>query len=107
MLLAHSDNLPDNRPAIVSTRGGEVMIIGSTDGRREFHGLGSRAAVQGAVRARILITTIWWMNTIALGPASGPVQVTAVTPQKAAPDAEAAAESKTIAMLRGARVRLV
>ena len=104
VFLAHSDNLLDNRPAIVSTRGGEVMIIGSTDGRREFHRLGGRAAVQGAVAGADPYNNDLWMNTIALGPASGPVQVTAVTPRKAAPDAEAAAESKTIAMLRGARV---
>jgi len=32
----HSDNLLDNRPALVSTKPGELLIIHSSDGRRRF-----------------------------------------------------------------------
>lgn len=32
----HSDNLLDNRPALVSTAPGELLIFGSSDGRQQF-----------------------------------------------------------------------
>jgi hypothetical protein len=35
--LHHSDNLLDNRPALASVKGGELMVIGSSDGRRLFY----------------------------------------------------------------------
>jgi hypothetical protein len=34
--LHHSDNLLDNRPAVVSRAPGTVMVLGASDGRREF-----------------------------------------------------------------------
>src|SRR5262249_8561224 len=34
--LDHSDNLLDNRPALVSTKAGEIAVIHSSDGRRRF-----------------------------------------------------------------------
>jgi hypothetical protein len=34
--LAHSDNLFDNRPAVVSTKPGELVVIGSSDGRGNY-----------------------------------------------------------------------
>jgi len=34
--LHHSDNLLDNRPALVSRAAGSVMVVGSSDGRRQF-----------------------------------------------------------------------
>ena len=34
--LAHSDNLLDNRPAVVATRPGELVEVGSSDGRGNF-----------------------------------------------------------------------
>ncbi|MEO7653612.1 MAG: hypothetical protein ABIZ80_24400, partial [Bryobacteraceae bacterium] len=36
IFVAHSDNLLDNRPAMISTKGGELMVIGSSDSRRNF-----------------------------------------------------------------------
>jgi len=35
--LNHSDNLLDNRPALVSTRGGQLLVLGSSDNRRQFY----------------------------------------------------------------------
>ncbi len=32
----HSDNLLDNRPALVAARAGELTVVGSSDGRRRF-----------------------------------------------------------------------
>jgi hypothetical protein len=36
VFINHSDNLLDNRPALVSTAAGELWLIGSADGRQQF-----------------------------------------------------------------------
>ena len=36
IFLAHSDNLLDNRPAVIASRAGELVVIGSSDGRRNL-----------------------------------------------------------------------
>ena len=36
IFLAHSDNLLDNRPALASVKPGQLLVIGSSDGRRQF-----------------------------------------------------------------------
>ncbi|HEV3333025.1 MAG TPA: hypothetical protein VG096_18685 [Bryobacteraceae bacterium] len=36
IFLSHSDNLLDNRPALVSPRAGELLVLGAADGRRHF-----------------------------------------------------------------------
>jgi hypothetical protein len=52
--LAHSDNLLDNRSAVVATKPGELVVIGSSDGRGDYlAGLSNvlkerRAAARGA-----------------------------------------------------------
>ena len=37
IFIPHSDNLLDNRPALVSSGSGELMIVRSADGRQQFH----------------------------------------------------------------------
>src|SRR5215469_15604866 len=37
IFLSHTDNLLDNRPALVSTRPGQLLVLGSADGRRQFY----------------------------------------------------------------------
>ena len=37
VFLTHSDNLLDNRPAIVSPEAGRLFVLGSSDDRRQFH----------------------------------------------------------------------
>jgi hypothetical protein len=37
IFLSHTDNGLDNRPALVTTRSGELMVLGSADERRQFH----------------------------------------------------------------------
>lgn len=39
IFIPHSDNVLDNRPALVSTAAGELMIVASSDGRQQFHPL--------------------------------------------------------------------
>ncbi|MCI0338462.1 MAG: hypothetical protein L0226_12870 [Acidobacteria bacterium] len=36
IFISHSDNLLDNRPALASTAAGELLIVGSSDGRQHF-----------------------------------------------------------------------
>ncbi len=36
VFIYHSDNILDNRPALVSTAGGELLVVGSADGRQQF-----------------------------------------------------------------------
>ncbi len=36
IFINHSDNLLDNRPALASTAAGELLIVGSSDGRQQF-----------------------------------------------------------------------
>ncbi len=37
IFIPHSDNLLDNRPALASTAAGEFLVVGSSDGRQQFH----------------------------------------------------------------------
>ncbi|MEZ5351672.1 MAG: hypothetical protein R2762_03485 [Bryobacteraceae bacterium] len=66
----HSDNLLDNRPAIVSKTGGEVLLIGSADGRREFHRM-RRGAANVADIVDDPYNNDLWLNTVTLPPGSG------------------------------------
>src|SRR6266446_2181478 len=68
VFLAHTDNLLDNRPALVSTRGGELMVIGSSDSRRQFHAI-DNATASGY---KDPYNNDIFMNTISLPPAAGP-----------------------------------
>ncbi len=52
IFLSHSDNLLDNRPALVSTRPGELMVIGSSDSRRQFHLIEKHLPGQAQAAAR-------------------------------------------------------
>jgi hypothetical protein len=49
--LAHSDNLLDNRPAVVSVKAGELVVVGSADGRGNYLP-GLAGPVGAAARAR-------------------------------------------------------
>lgn len=37
IFIMHSDNLVDNRPALASAAAGELLIVGSSDGRQQYH----------------------------------------------------------------------
>ena len=56
------DNQLDNRPALVSRRAGELTIIGSSDGRRQFHRIERNSSLAGMdpnVAGATRITTIF------------------------------------------------
>jgi hypothetical protein len=76
--LNHSDNLLDNRPALVSTRAGQLVIVGSSDYRHHFHiaqDLNSPAGLM-PLRKTDPYNNDLFANEIELGPASREPQVT-------------------------------
>lgn len=99
--LAHSDNLLDNRPALVSTSGGELMIIGSSDSRHQFQ-LANVAALAGIVDDPYNNDLYW--NRLKLAAGSGKLAVHASTPPAVAgPHADDKAEAAAIAVMRAAK----
>jgi hypothetical protein len=105
--LSHSDNLLDNRPALVSTRAGEIMVVGSSDNRRHFYlsQLGDRPGAPGIpMMVKDPYNNDLYLNQVALAPATAALAVETFTPlAPAAPDREDAIEAKSIAAMRAAR----
>jgi hypothetical protein len=107
VFLPHSDNRLDNRPALASIRPGELMIVGSSDHRRELPPMKT-----GEAPAQYFNNTTGpdkynndlFVNTIALGPASGnpPVKAAAALPESSN-TAFVAKERKDTAAIRAAR----
>ena len=92
MYLHHTDNLLDNRPALVAAGNGGLMVIGSADGRRQFHPANQRDVLNDDL----------WASRIALAPATGSMALKpAGGAQGPAPDFRA--ETAAIARLRAYR----
>ena len=72
VFLTHSDNLLDNRPALASPAAGRLLVVGSSDNRRQFH-MANVTAVADVVTDPY--NNDLYANEIDLGPASGPVAV--------------------------------
>ena len=104
IFLSHSDNQLDNRPALVSAQPGELMVLGSADGRREFHRI-ERFAAPGGMNPNVPsdpFNNDLYANEITLGRASGMPEVVA----EGAPPAAAAQnqpELAAISLLRNYR----
>ena len=100
IFLAHTDNVLDNRPALVSTKAGELTLIGSADGRRQFRQVPMAPNANG----NDPFNNDLWANEIALGPASRP-PATATVPKPAVggPDTLDQTEKTAIAKLRAYR----
>jgi hypothetical protein len=80
--LNHSDNLLDNRPALVSTRGGQLLVVGSSDNRRQFY-LGENISSPLGIVASSKVDPYnndLYANEIELGPASQPPALTEARP---------------------------
>jgi hypothetical protein len=98
--LNHSDNLLDNRPALVSAVPGQLMIVGSSDNRRHFY-LGEDPA---AARADPYNDDLY-ASQIDLGPAGQPLTVKqAKALQTAGPEAADQIDLKQVASLRNYKV---
>jgi hypothetical protein len=79
IFLSHTDNILDNRPALVSTRPGELLVLGSADGRRQFHRIEKYSTPTGMDPSVPVdpFNNDLYANEITLSPASGPVSVAA------------------------------
>jgi hypothetical protein len=120
--LAHSDNLLDNRPAVVSTKPGELVVIGSSDGRGNYQAgmanvLEERRAAREAGRApgggaglgnlpgHDPYNNDLYAAVVSLTPASGAMAVKAAPAvRRAVPDRMAAIEGPAIRRMRDIRV---
>ena len=105
----HSDNLLDNRPAIVSARAGEVWVLGSSDSRRQFHRLSyfpAQNTWQGQEElARDPYNDDLFANRVSLGAAAAPPATrTVAIAAPAGLDPRDKSEQDTVAMLRKHRV---
>jgi hypothetical protein len=110
--LTHSDNLLDNRPALISKQGGELLVLSSTDYRRHAPGMmrGARRraaalAPAGALGDDPYQNDIFW-SLLKLGAGSGKLEVKAAPAQAVAQaDARDAEERRLVARIRDARVQ--
>jgi hypothetical protein len=75
--LNHTDNLLDNRPALVSTAPGQLLVVGSCDNRRQFY-LAENPAAPGVVATPKIdpYNNDLYVNQIDLGPAAQPLALT-------------------------------
>jgi hypothetical protein len=101
--LAHSDNLLDNRPALISTSAGELITLGSSDSRHQFQ-LANVAAIGGIVNDPY--NNDIYINRMKLGPGSGKLAVKDSPAQVGAgPSPEDNAEQTSVAGMRAARIQ--
>ncbi len=101
VFLANSDNLLDNRPAVASLRPGELLVIGSADGRRQFSLAEGRGRAGGRIVADPYNNDLH-MNVVTLAPAKAPLPLKAAA---AAPPAKTdLTERATIDTLRNYRL---
>ncbi len=111
--LHHSDNLLDNRPALVSVKAGELLVLGSSDGRRQFQSMtffpGQRTSPQPDEElSKDPYNNDLYANRVTLEPASVPPATKSVA--IAAPsglDPRDKAEQDSVAMMRKYRLQTV
>jgi hypothetical protein len=114
--LHHSDNLLDNRPALVSRASGSVMIVGSSDGRRQFRQLPPMNLGPNPPAGRLALLSEpdpynddLYSTEVALGPATRAAVVKPAMPvgSPAAPDPVEAAAVKRLRDYRAKTYRIV
>ncbi|MCL5745530.1 MAG: hypothetical protein M1541_16670, partial [Acidobacteria bacterium] len=70
--LHHTDNLLDNRPVLVSVKPGELLVINSSDGRRQYRPLSYMPGMKTSPETEIAddpFQNDLYLHRIALGPA--------------------------------------
>jgi hypothetical protein len=100
IFLTHTDNLLDNRPALVSPRPGELLVLGSADNRRQFH-LSERSGAatnESPAPGADPFNNDLYLNAIDLGPAREPAAAKPAAPLTA--EAADRAESEFVRALR-------
>lgn len=109
--LHHTDNILDNRPALLSMKPGELWIAGSADGRRDWSRMTAGSPITLAGPRRRVVQDPYnndlYVNAISLGPASDGSAVALLdTPGVAGADPRDKAEGAQIAAMRKYRLRL-
>lgn len=106
IFLAHSDNILDNRPALVAVRPGELTVLGSSDGRRNFQVIEKFATNTGMNPSVPMdpFNNDLFANEIALGPAAGPIGAAAAPPVSVmSASSDDQAERTAVAKMRATR----
>lgn len=106
VFLPHSDNLLDNRPAILAAKPGELTVIGSADGRRQYNLIEKNATSTGLDGAVITdpYNNDLWANVITLPAGAGqPAVVPAQAAATAAADPLDAVELGAVSKMRSHR----
>jgi hypothetical protein len=104
--LNHTDNLLDNRPALVSTAPGQLLVVGSSDNRRQFY-LAENPGAPGVVATPKIdpYNNDLYANQIDLGPASQPLALTqARTLETAGPEVADKTDLALVSELRGYKI---
>jgi hypothetical protein len=101
--LNHSDAVLDNRPALASAKPGSLMMIGSSDGRREFETLRGRGARARGNVVEDPYNFDLYVHTLTLGPAAQKAELSAAQPAAAGAMADSP-EQRHITAIRAARV---
>src|SRR5205085_12662312 len=109
LYLHHTDNLLDNRPALVTGKPGELLVIGSSDGRRQFIPMSYMPGIRTSTDNEILADPYnndLYMSAIALPPATATPTAKASQPLVAPGrlDSRDQAEWNTVAKLRSYRL---
>jgi hypothetical protein len=105
IFVTHSDNLLDNRPALVSAKPGQLLMLGSADSRREFH-LSERGGPTSNNEPAPPVDPFnndLYMNEVNMTPARQAASVTRSSPPTAPGDTQNGAETEALKLLRGYR----
>jgi hypothetical protein len=109
MYLHHSDNLLDNRPAIVSAKAGEALVVGSSDARREYHAISYMPGAQTSGPNELPkdpYSNDLYANLASLGAASGPPAAKNAAPRDVSNmDARDKTELDAVATMRRYRLQ--
>lgn len=109
LYIHHSDNLLDNRPALVSTTAGELLIVGSSDGRRHFTPMSYMPGIQTSQEPETPTDPYQndlYMSALRFPAATAPVQAKAATAVSAGSmDPRDKAEIGTVAAMRNYRFK--
>ena len=105
--LNHSDNLLDNRPALVSTRAGQLLVLGSSDNRRQFYlgeNISSPLGIVASSKSDPYNNDLY-ASEIDLGPASqAPVLTEARPLEIAGPQVADATDLRLVSLIRDYKV---
>jgi hypothetical protein len=83
--LDHSDNLLDNRPAVLSTGAGKLLIVNSSDGRRTF--VPAASAMGERTGNKDPYNNDLWSHEVDLGPGDQVIPVIALSQSEKTPSA--------------------